>query len=288
MKKLIYAVLLVLLIGIIAWFYTGLNGNPISKIKAEKDMKSYLAETYPGKDFELGEVNYSMSFGAYMARVTSKSDSSISFRLNWRSKSKVFYDEYENKYSKDEVLSKKFAGQITENLNSILKDKITGFKGVDSEVDIKKGAYNSSENFRNNMLEKITVWVDMYGEKIPREEFVDRCIKARELISKEGYNIETYSFHYGTGFEGDVKGEGEELYSLALRGELLNASKEDILKSRDFYENTGKGKMIIADILYKGAVILFVFVIIGAGTFIAVKERKKGMVKDYGHKGHVE
>lgn len=49
MKRLIYAVILILLVGIIFSVYTGLNGNPIRIAQAEKDMKSYLETTYPGK-----------------------------------------------------------------------------------------------------------------------------------------------------------------------------------------------------------------------------------------------
>lgn len=104
MKKILYGVVLVLLVGIVFWFYTGLNGNSMSKAQAEKDMKVYLQENYPDKDFELGPVGYSMSFGGYMAVVTSKSDSSIFFNLSWRKGAKVIYDEYIYKYVKDETL----------------------------------------------------------------------------------------------------------------------------------------------------------------------------------------
>ncbi|GLC31850.1 hypothetical protein [Clostridium omnivorum] len=275
MKKILYGVVLVLLIGIIFWFYTGLNGNSMSKAQAEKDMKVYLQENYPDKDFELGPVGYSMSFGGYMAVVTSKSDSSISFNLSWRKGAKVIYDEYIYKYSKDEALSKKFADEITERLKTILRSDIKGFNDVSSEIYIKKGVYNSSDSFRVDMPEKITVWVYMKGDKISKEEFVERCVKARDLIAKEGYKIDTYSFHYNTSFAGDVKGGGQELYSLALGKSLLNASKDDILKSNKLSINTGKGRMIAADIIYKGSITLFILGIIGAGVFIARKEKKE-------------
>ncbi|MDP4090803.1 MAG: hypothetical protein Q8930_16255 [Bacillota bacterium] len=274
MKRLVYVVILVFLVGIVYWVYTGLNGSPVRKAQAEKDMKSYLKTTYPGRDLVLGEVHYSMNFGAYMAKVTSRSDSSISFELNWRRGGKVFYDEYVDKYAKDEVLSKKFADQITENLKSILKDKINGFRSAGSELYIKKGDYSGSDNYSNAMPEKVTVWVDMFGDRISQGEFVDRCVKARDLIAKEGYNIETYSFSYSTSFKGDVKGDGEQLYGLNLGSDLFNASAEQMLKSKILYENTGKGKMIVADLFYKGVITLFVSAIIGAGIFIALKERK--------------
>lgn len=275
MKRLIYVIILVLLVGFIWRLYIGVNGSPIKKVQAEKDMKKYLKETYPDKDFVLGKVGYSMSFGSYRAAVTSESDSSISFMLDWRKGINGIYDEYVYKYAKDEGLSKKFADQITEDLNYILKDQIKGFKSVNSELYIKKGDYKSSDTFRKDMPEKITVWVGMFGDKISRDEFVDRCIKARELILNEGYNVEVFSLHYGTSFKGDVKGGGEELYSLALSGDLISASKEEILKSRKFYENTGKGRMIVASMLYKGVVTLFILGIISAGIFIAIKEKKQ-------------
>lgn len=102
-----------------------------------------------------------------------------------------------------------------------------------------------------------------------------RCVKVRDLIAKEGYKVETYSFHYNTSFSGDVKGEGQELYSLALGKSLLNASKDDILKSNKLSTNTGKGRMIAADIIYKGTITFFILGIIGAGVFIASKEKKQ-------------
>jgi hypothetical protein len=278
MKKVLYGGLLVLIVGFVFSIYSGLNGNPIKKIQAEKGMKSYLQENYPDKDFELGPVRYSMSFGSYDATVTSKNDSSISFMLGWRGP-KAIYDEYIEKYAKDETLSKKFSDEITERLKGVLKDKIKDFNDVGTAIYIKKGVYSSSESFKKDMPEKIGVWVSMKGDKIPEEEFIERCAIARDEIVKEGYKIESCSFHYSVNFEGDVKGGGKELYSSGLGEKLLNASKEEILKSKKLSTNTGKGRMIAADMLYKGTILLIIVGGIGAGVYIAKKDKKRGSKK---------
>lgn len=279
MKKVVYGAVLVLLVSFIFWIYSGFNGNPIKKVQAEKDMKSYLQKNYPDKDFQLGPVTYSMKFGSYDAVVTSKGDSNISFTLSWRKKAKVMYDEYIEKYAKDETLSKKFANEITERLKIILKDKLKDFNDAGSEIYIKKGAYSSTESYRKDMPEKVDLWVEMKGDKIPEEEFVERCVIARDEIAKEGYKIEGYYFSYMVNFEGDAKGGGEQLYSISLREKLLNASKEEILKSKKLYTNTGKVRMIAADMLYKGTILLMIVGSIGAGVYIAKKDKKRGPKK---------
>lgn len=273
MKKFIYSIIVILLLGIIFWLYSGFNGNPVSKIRAEKDMKNYLETTYKGRDFKIGKVYYSMSFGVYTTKVTGQKDSSISFTLSWRG-GRIRYDEYISKYAMDNELSKIISSQITEETAPIIKSQIPDVTDVTSEIEIKKDVYTSDKSFSKDMREKITIWIYMKGDRIPRDEFIDRCIKSRDILKEKGYNIGTLSIHYNTSFKGDVKGQGEALYSIAIRDNLMSASKDEMLKSKDFWENNGKGEMILNAFLYKAVITLFILGILGAGAAIVIKERK--------------
>lgn len=273
MKRLFYAVVVILLVGILWKLYTGVNGSPIKKQKAEEIMTAYLMENYPGKDFKIGKVYYSMSFGSYTTTVTSSKDSSVSFMLTYRSGNKINYDEYIYKYEKDEELSRRLGEEAKKEIEPMLKANIPNFSDATAELFVKKGEYESTKSFSKDMPEKLTVWVYLKGEKISKEAFVENCIKARDLIQNQGYKVECFSFHYGTSFKGDVKGDGKELYSFSIRDKQLKASAEELLKEDEIYENKGKGRMIIGAALYKWVIGLFISGVLAAGTVIVIKEK---------------
>lgn len=276
MKKFFYVIVVVLLVGLVVNIYCGINGNPLYINQAEKDMKIYLKKTYPDKDFKLGKVYYSMSFGSYTSEVTSPSDPSLSFRLSWRSKAKVFIDEYSrnlHKNDKDDILSQKFSSEISKDVKTLLSSQISDFDSVNSEISIPSGKYDANISYSKDLNEKPILYICMKGDKISKDNFVDRCIKIRDMLIQNGYKFNHLSIQYNANFKGDVKGGGAELYNLSIDDKLLSSSKNQLLKSKNLYENTGKGKMILSAFLYKGAIAIFVLAVIAGGIIIGVKEK---------------
>ena len=94
--KIAALVVAVILIVGLAWFANALNGNPISKHIAKNRAEKYIAEQYPGTDFELERVSYNFKDGNYHAYIVSPGSIDTHFTLSISMVGKVYWDTYEN------------------------------------------------------------------------------------------------------------------------------------------------------------------------------------------------
>jgi hypothetical protein len=101
MKKKILKVLAFItamaLIAVFAVFADGLIGNPVSRFLARRDAVSYLAEKYPGTDYEIEKVTYDFKSGGYHVGVISPSSADSHFNLSYDRLGRLKYDNY-NEY----------------------------------------------------------------------------------------------------------------------------------------------------------------------------------------------
>ena len=90
---LVLAVVLILGLG---WFANALNGNPISKFIAQNRAEKYIAQQYPGTDYELERVSYSFKDGNYHAYVVSPTSIDTHFTVTVNMFGKIGWDSYES------------------------------------------------------------------------------------------------------------------------------------------------------------------------------------------------
>ena len=93
LKLAAFAAALALLAGVL-WFSNGLLGNPVSKFLAARSARSYLADRYPGADFQVDAVNYSFKSGGYTAAVVSPTSIDSHFTLGLSMTGQVLWDGY--------------------------------------------------------------------------------------------------------------------------------------------------------------------------------------------------
>ena len=94
--KIAALVLAVVLIAGLLWFANALNGNPISKFIARNQAEKYIAQQYPGTDYELERVSYNFKDGNYHAYVVSPTSMDTHFTLSISMVGKVYWDTHEN------------------------------------------------------------------------------------------------------------------------------------------------------------------------------------------------
>lgn len=94
--KIIALVIAIALIAGLAWTANSLNGNPISKLLAEKAADAYLKEHFPNTDYYLEEVGFSFKFVGYYAHVRSETSMDTQFTLHIDMVGNVFFDTYED------------------------------------------------------------------------------------------------------------------------------------------------------------------------------------------------
>ena len=94
--KIIALVIAIALIVGIAWVANGLNGNPISKMLAEKAADAYIKEQFPNTDYYIENVGFSFKFTGYYAHVRSETSMDTQFTLDIDMLGNVYFDTYES------------------------------------------------------------------------------------------------------------------------------------------------------------------------------------------------
>lgn len=98
-KKILKFVALIVAIALIAavcWFTNALNGNPISKMLAEKAAADYLEENFADTDYHIENLGFSFKDTCYYGHVRSRSSMDTQFTLYIDMIGRVYFDTYES------------------------------------------------------------------------------------------------------------------------------------------------------------------------------------------------
>lgn len=225
--KIILASLAIFLVFIIGFIYNSFNGNPVSKYIATKQIENYLTMNYREEDFKIERVYYNFKLGNYVGKVYSPRNGDIQFTVSPR-RNGYIYDEYIDKYAKDQELSRLFSEQIGQMVFPIAKDKVVETSEVTAEIYIKKGKYPSDAIYSKDMEENFSLNIYFKGDKVSVEEFVEKSMNVRDTILADGFKVDRFRFDY----RWEIKHEG---YSLDVKKEELHSSKEQLLSSKSLY-----------------------------------------------------
>lgn len=94
--KIIALVIAIALIVGIAWLANSLNGNPISKMLAEKAADNYLEEHYSETDYYIEKLGFSFKSICYYAHVRSETSMDTQFTLYIDMVGNVYFDTYDD------------------------------------------------------------------------------------------------------------------------------------------------------------------------------------------------
>lgn len=82
------------LLGGVGWLANGLLGNPVSYWLARRTAEQYLAEVYPGTDYQVESVKYSFKSAGYYAQVVSPASIDRHFSLSLSMTGRLLWDSY--------------------------------------------------------------------------------------------------------------------------------------------------------------------------------------------------
>ncbi len=120
-KILAFAAGLALLVGVL-WFAMLFVGNPVSSFAAKRNAKRYLAQQYPGTDYQIEEVSYNFKFGEYMARVTSPSSKDSRFTLTYDWAGNLKQDDYDWRVQQRENTYERLDWEYRQQVETVLKN----------------------------------------------------------------------------------------------------------------------------------------------------------------------
>ena len=274
--KALALILVILLVGFIASVYNSFSGNPLSAFIADRTVKSYIGKTYPDKDVAIEKAQYNFKMHAYISKVKFK-DSNEEFTVSTR-KGKINYDNYFDLYKMDQILSGRFSEEFSKEISELLKSSFKDISLASGEVVVEKGRYPGNASYSKNMDEKASVYAAIVRDKMTEEEFIDEAIAARDKLINSGYKLK--SMHISHNLRADYlderKGDiGELVYTLSLKEDNINITKEELLKDRKLISKNIKEEMINSTRLYKRGIVTFILLVVFGGVAIAIKEKKR-------------
>lgn len=110
-RKVVLYMLLGFAVAAMLWMGNAFLGNPVSHMLASRTARQFLAEQFPGSDYEIVKVNYSFKTGDYYAHVESPSsrDSYFSICLDMLGKLKYHsFDSVEDGWNTAQRLDQEY------------------------------------------------------------------------------------------------------------------------------------------------------------------------------------
>lgn len=93
--KILAGIIAIMLIGAMLFITNAFIGNPISAMKANKDIKQYVIKNYSHLDLEVGKATYDFKNAGYMARAISKTSIDTKFAV-YHYEGQVQRDDYKD------------------------------------------------------------------------------------------------------------------------------------------------------------------------------------------------
>ena len=147
--KIAAGLLALALIGGLLFIVTSFYGNPISAAVVTSKVKTYVDETYPDMQLDVGRARYNFKFGEYSCMVSSPTSQDTVFAVSYRDG--TFYDQYESEvegrfstyrrlneeFNKtvSEIIEMNYAGEL-ELVLATLGDDTSDFSSLELDMDL--------------------------------------------------------------------------------------------------------------------------------------------------------
>lgn len=193
-RKWAYTIILVFLVGAVLFFYNAFNGNPISKMTAEKNLGNYLERTYPDDEFIIQRSFYNFKVGGYnfvITKVGGDQQTEYEFILTGFFGLHVHYDGiyYANQ---DEKLLAKLAKEANEELTKFLQRKVPEVLEVNVQMELLKEKYPPettwSKDFKPEKPMYVHIGVD--SREFSDEDFLEVTRIIQKSLNEAAYNYE--------------------------------------------------------------------------------------------------
>lgn len=230
-EKLVAIVLIVSFVLFIVWYF----GIPFDNHRIMKNADRYIEENYPELQDKVVYKDYNVHFspalhnpdmawwdGVWSVYYSSEDDEFLHFSLNFNRKGELIYDGYKESYMKGHTIYNYYSGTYSGYFSKIFTDiyekdyLLLGFNPATALKHTRGNAFFEPEAYIDNSDEipvlDITKEYTMeelaneygtlqfwYGSDEPtKENLIQRCIEAREIISK--YNIPCNKVRIGIDF----------------------------------------------------------------------------------------
>lgn len=201
MKKINWSVVvlivfMLIILGFIITLITSFYGNPVTKIIATSQIRSYVEENYPDMDLEVSKAGYNFKFGDYVSHTQSTISVDTGFSVYWH-KGKM-----DDNYEIDVVKRYNTYQRLQRELSSIVEKTIKREFPYETSIlfaDMDK----SNEDFSKLTLDMpldtetipilTTLTIYFYQDEINYEVFCKRLKELETIMKKNNIRIDFYS-----------------------------------------------------------------------------------------------
>lgn len=197
MRKIVYKIIIVLVIGLILFLYNAFNGNPISKYIAKKNVQSYLSEHYPENEFNVTDGFYNFKFSEYNFDVIKIGDGKkyeFSVRGFWNRDiiDGIYYKNLDT--SLMERLGEEASLEITDILISrgLLAEDILD---ISVHAEVLQGNYDDDTKWHKDLPieEPFYFHLTLNSTDSSKEDFFDAVKIVKDMLDEEEYDYNRVS-----------------------------------------------------------------------------------------------
>lgn len=221
-KKILYSTLLVLLIGIVLFFYDAFNGNPLSNYLGKNVVEGFLVETYPDENFRVEDGQYDFTLGEYEYPVikigedpyASKEVHSINYSVSVSRflRQGVKYDSIRCARI-DDNLSIKLREESSAEITNLIKDKVFNIIEVGVTMEVLRNQLPSDTSWSPDLeLDtpiQIYIVTDVKGQDV--EDVINNSKTIQKLLNENDYDYSEVTIR-ANGFGKDLNGEYNQVY----------------------------------------------------------------------------
>ena len=170
MKRIIAGALGVLLSSMVIRGANDLLGNPISAMRAAKEVRVYVEKNYPNLDLEILNTTYNFKFKTYMVNISSPSGLDTHFYIEYRN-GKVIYDSYQSSVEEKWNTMQRLEERCTSDVLKLL-EQVPEIKNNTTFVTFREEDMKDIDAGENN-----SIWIDMpYDQSLTEQmRIIIRC-----------------------------------------------------------------------------------------------------------------
>ena len=239
LRKILLIAALILLIGFVFFVYNGFNGNPFSKFLAEKELETYLKETYPDQEFTVSDGFYNFKNSGYEFKVTDIGDTgprgvaeTYNFTVVGFIFPKVSYDEIyiENL---DGRLARLLNQQFVEEVTPLITERVDSLLLVEAYIEVLKGTYPDDTKWSKELIfeEPMDIFIQLDSSNQTASDFLADSIEIKKILDEQGYHYGSINFN---GIAFDFEGKDESSYYLKYS---VSVAKDKEIKERNVEEH---------------------------------------------------
>lgn len=201
MKKVNWLMIILLvfvltIIGFIVYLVMAFYGNPITKMIATSQIRTYVEENYPDMNLEVAKAVYNFKFGDYLSHVQSKTSEDTAFTVSWHKG--VIQDSYES----DVVKHYKTYTRIQMELSKLVQDTISRefpyetfilFADLDKSMDDYSMLTLDMPLDSESIPAPTTLTIYFYENKIDYEVFRTHLLELRDIMKNNKIRMDFYS-----------------------------------------------------------------------------------------------